>query len=118
MAARRYRTAGDYDNLPAIRSPAFQRMNPRARMALIAILLAAGIVAAALWYRGRHEQTANVPVRLRPHDADRLPPSISRESERRDVPPANRDNYLMVKPFFALSYNDTNGTPNWVRVGA
>jgi endonuclease G len=28
--------------------------------------------------------------------------------------PRARDNYLMVKPFFALSYNDTKGIPNWV----
>jgi endonuclease G, mitochondrial len=27
---------------------------------------------------------------------------------------ADRDNYLMVKPFFALSYNNSNGAPNWV----
>ncbi len=28
--------------------------------------------------------------------------------------PANRTNYLMLKPYFALSYNDANGTANWV----
>lgn len=28
--------------------------------------------------------------------------------------PASRDNLLMVKPQFALSYNDRRGTPNWV----
>jgi len=28
--------------------------------------------------------------------------------------PLSRTNYLMVKPFFALSYNDDKGTPNWV----
>jgi endonuclease G len=27
---------------------------------------------------------------------------------------ADRDNYLMRKPYFALSYNNTKGTPNWV----
>ncbi len=27
---------------------------------------------------------------------------------------SNRDNYLMEKPYFALSYNDAKGTPNWV----
>lgn len=26
----------------------------------------------------------------------------------------NRDNYLMIKPQYALSYNNTKGTPNWV----
>jgi len=26
----------------------------------------------------------------------------------------DRDNYLMEKPYFALSYNDSKGTPNWV----
>ena len=28
--------------------------------------------------------------------------------------PANRNNYLMERPFFAESFNDKNGTPNWV----
>src|SRR4051794_17470409 len=27
---------------------------------------------------------------------------------------ANRDNFLMRKPYFALAYNNANGTPNWV----
>jgi DNA/RNA endonuclease G (NUC1) len=26
----------------------------------------------------------------------------------------NPDNYLMVKPQYALSYNNSKGTPNWV----
>lgn len=28
--------------------------------------------------------------------------------------PASRDNYLMVKRHYALSYNNSRGTPNWV----
>ncbi len=28
--------------------------------------------------------------------------------------PANRDNYLMRKPYFALAYNNARGTANWV----
>jgi endonuclease G len=28
--------------------------------------------------------------------------------------PANADNFLMVKQYFALSYNNSKGTPNWV----
>ena len=27
---------------------------------------------------------------------------------------SDRNNFLMEKPYFALSYNDANGTPNWV----
>ena len=27
---------------------------------------------------------------------------------------SNRDNYLMVKPYYALSYNSSKGIPNWV----
>jgi endonuclease G len=27
---------------------------------------------------------------------------------------ANKNNFLMVKPFYALSYNNVKGTPNWV----
>src|SRR5947209_19291062 len=28
--------------------------------------------------------------------------------------PRNKNNYLMKKEFFALSYHDSKGTPNWV----
>jgi endonuclease G, mitochondrial len=28
--------------------------------------------------------------------------------------PSNRDNFLMKKTYYALSYNNTKGTPNWV----
>ncbi|HEY1380121.1 MAG TPA: DNA/RNA non-specific endonuclease [Gemmataceae bacterium] len=28
--------------------------------------------------------------------------------------PANADNYLMRKPYYAVSYNNAKGTPNWV----
>jgi endonuclease G len=28
--------------------------------------------------------------------------------------PADKDHYLMTKPYFALSYNSDKGTPNWV----
>ena len=28
--------------------------------------------------------------------------------------PSNRDNYLMVMRHYALSYNASRGTPNWV----
>ena len=28
--------------------------------------------------------------------------------------PSNKNNFLMVKPYFCLSYNDSKGTPNWV----
>jgi endonuclease G len=27
---------------------------------------------------------------------------------------SDRDNFLLVKPYYALSYNNTKGTPNWV----
>src|SRR5262249_6006744 len=30
------------------------------------------------------------------------------------VDEGEKDNFLMKKEFFALSYNNTNGTPNWV----
>ena len=28
--------------------------------------------------------------------------------------PSQKNNFLMVKPFYALSYNNVKGTPNWV----
>jgi len=28
--------------------------------------------------------------------------------------PTNRDNYLELKPYYALAYNNATGTPNWV----
>src|SRR3954454_20522107 len=56
---------------------------------------------------GRTDSTAK-------KDADEYPhlkmgnPSQARED------PKDKDNYLMKKEFFALSYHDSKGTPNWV----
>ena len=44
----------------------------------------------------------------------RFNPHAAGKSQRRTTDPSNRDNYLMVRPYFALSYNNSKGTPNWV----
>ena len=88
----------------------FRRLDPRAQLTLAVLLLAGLIVAAVLYFRSQQAH---------PGMAGAAAPSGSPElflgnPSGATPDPANHDNFLMVKPYYALSYNDDNGTPNWV----
>jgi endonuclease G len=88
----------------------FRRLDPRTQLAVVILLLAGLIVVAVVYFRS---QQAHQPM-----------PGLAAPSGSPDLflgnpggatpDPVNRDNFLMVKPYYALSYNDDNGTPNWV----
>lgn len=83
-----------------------------ARVALLILLLAVVAVgiAACLHHPGATQQPKPALVASAPLSPDLLLGNPSSATPD----PANRENYLMVKPFFALSYNDSKATPNWV----
>lgn len=83
---------------------AFQRLDRRARIAVLILLIILAIAAALIYfhYQPSYTQTAETPDLLLGN-----PSGASTD-------PANRNNYLMIKPYFVLSYNDGKGTPNWV----
>jgi endonuclease G len=91
---------------------------------LLVALAAAFIVFALRWYQEHHAGPDNGTVVRRPAN----PPEgqgptpepggsihLTMGNPSGAAPdPADRDNYLMVTPYFALSCNNTKGTPNWV----
>jgi endonuclease G len=122
-ARRRWNSDGpDYDQIVNISARALRRLDPRSQV-LVAVLLisAAGVAAAVMCHRARPDRsTANAPPPPPPSAsaqsavAIRSPNLLLGNPSGATSDPANRNNYLMVKPFYALSYNDASGTPNWV----
>src|SRR5436853_3519840 len=120
MARRRYRSNGfDERDLRDVESAVngFMRLDRRVQGAVVALLLVGGIIAAAVYYREQHRQpspAAGGTAAPAPESVVSTPNMLLGNPSGATADPANRNNYLMVKPHFALSYNDANGTPNWV----
>jgi endonuclease G len=109
MARRRNRDEPDYQSMMDSAIDFFQRLDLRAQIAVVAVLLVAGLVVAFIYYRSQNPSTSTsapsgqVNVQMLLGNPSNATPD-----------PSNRDNYLMPKPYYALSYNDSRGTPNWV----
>jgi endonuclease G len=84
----------------------FFGLNRQAQVGIIVFLLIVGAFAAVAYYRAHHSQ-AGGPIAGSPQMLLGNPSNATPD-------PFNRDNYLMLKPNYALSYNDSRGTPNWV----
>ena len=83
----------------------FQRLPAMSQLLLLAAMAVVGI-AVALWYFNQQRPTG-------------VPTGVAQGSPHLFLGnPSNAgtgaDNYLMVKPYYALSYNGSRGTPNWV----
>lgn len=74
-------------------------------LALLGCLLAAG-AAALLPVFGNSTPAAGAPPQEYWHLRYGNPSGATEDA-------ADKDNFLMKKPYFALSYNNTKGTPNW-----
>src|SRR5947209_6364844 len=78
------------------------------------LVLVAGVIGYVL-----RPQDAGSPTPSTEHEGPASPPdpsvhlALGNPSGATDDP-AHRDNYLMRKPYFALSYNNSKGTANWV----
>jgi len=94
----------DVEQLLNAAAAGFQRLSLRARIAVVIAIVLAGIVVAVVYFRSlpAYTQTADT--------ADLLLGNPSGASTN----PADQNNFLMVKPYFVLSYNSQKGTPNWV----
>jgi endonuclease G len=109
MSTRRY---GPHDtgpiNYDALADQAIYRfglLSRRMQIAVVVLLLIVGIVAAVIYFRSQ-----NLPGSTEVATPNLLlgNPSGATSSF------ANSDNYLMVKPYYVLSYNNAEGIPNWV----
>ncbi len=86
---------------------AFKRLDRRAQIAVLIVLLCAAVVAGVLYLRYQQPfQTSGQSVAVASDHLLLGNPSGANS--------ADRDNFLMVKPYFVLSYNDEKGEPNWV----
>ena len=110
----------------------FVRLGQRYPLATAVVLMVGLAIAAALWWRQQREAAqqggrpsppaSSLPDRppAPPGDAqvasERLPSThlLLGNPSNATPDPADRTNYLLVKPRYALSYNDVTGTPNWV----
>src|SRR5438093_2056873 len=80
-----------------------------ASLVFLALALVVALAAAEyLWSHQRAPAPTSAPVAALPADMLLGNPSGATADG------ADRNNYLMIKPFFCLSYNDSTGTPNWV----
>ena len=103
MARRRNPGDDEPDLRPVLN--AFLALDPRSQLILLVIVAVVGLIALLVY---EHRRPSAAPQTVA--DANLLlgnPSSASADT-------SNRDNYLMVKPYFTLSYNSDNGTPNWV----
>jgi endonuclease G len=103
------------------------RMSNQMRLFLIAFLAAVLIV--ILLKTLEHDRgpvpgrpRAPIPGRATTPQSENRPPDASvhllmGNPSGATADPRNADNYLMRKPYFALSYNNSCGTPNWVSWG-
>lgn len=111
MARRSYRQRdADYGMLIDSAVGAFGRLSPVVRGVLI-LLIIGGIVGAYFYVKSRQShlsQTAGTSdAAVSPHLLLGNPSGATSQASA-------RSNLLMVKPYYALSYNGATGTPNWV----
>jgi endonuclease G len=112
--ARRRQSFNERDLDPLVNSSvrAFKRLDRQAQLAVIVVLLIAGVIAAIIYYRNQHHGATG--PNQNPSAAIESPNMLLGNPSSATPDPTNADNYLMVKPYFVLSYNNSNGTPNWV----
>ena len=96
----------DYADLANSSINAFLRLRRPAQLAIVALCIIVGIVGLVIYFHGQTWSSRN--------QAAGNPNLLLGNPSRATDSPANFDNYLMVKPYFVLSYNSTKGTPNWV----
>src|SRR5690348_5776487 len=118
MAGRRRYSNGldtrDYERIADASINAFQKLDRRAQVAVIVLLVIGCAIGGFLYYRAQkaeQERQARLSV---PVSMDAAANALLGNPSGATTDPGDRSNYLMVKPYFTVAYNDTTGTPNWV----
>ncbi len=96
-------------------------MDRQTRQLLVVVVIVVLVVVAALlrWVNSNNPPAPGGPAPTQPEERGPSPADSSihltmgNPSGATDDP-ARAENYLMRKPYFALSYNNAKGTPNWV----
>ena len=85
----------------------FARLPAWGQLAVVAVVVVVGFLAVAWWW----DQQQRPPVGT---TAGGSPQMWLGNPSGATADPSNRDNYLMVEPYFAVCYNADRGGPNWV----
>jgi endonuclease G len=80
-------------------------------MVVVLLLLIVGAIAAIVYYQQHRGPTGTAPPGGAGAQSVQM---LLGNPSGATADPSNRDNYLMLKPYFVLSYNNTKGTANWV----
>ena len=97
----------DVDALINASAGTFRRLNRQSQIAVVVLLLVVAIVAAIVYFRSQQQSAGPSAITGNPNLLLGNPSGATDSL-------ANPDNYLMVKPYYVLSYNSSRGTPNWV----
>ena len=110
MGTRRYGPNNpgpiDYDALADQAIARFRLLGRRMQIVVVVLLLISGIVAAVIYFRSQNLTTGSFEVAT--------PNLLLGNPSGATSSFTNSDNYLMVKPYYVLSYNSDEGIPNWV----
>lgn len=94
---------------------AFMRLSPQARLFVVLLILIAVGVGAYVYYKQQHpSQLPTATSTTGPTTPAQSPHMLLGNPSAAVDSPSARDNFLMIKPYYCLSYNNSNGTPNWV----
>jgi len=85
---------------------AFFRLSPSGQFGVVVLLLIAGVIAYLFFGHAPHAPFGP--------DGSASSNLVLGNPSNASPDPANRDNFLMVKPYYVLSYNQSRGEPNWV----
>jgi endonuclease G len=117
--ARRRNRRDDFDPLIDSAVGAYRRLDPKSQRFVLILVLVAGLIAVGFYFYQQHHtptpqaqgpSTTSTTSATGPMSAQMLLGNPSAATPD----PTNRSNYLMLKPYYALAYNDAKGTANWV----
>src|SRR4051812_13630546 len=93
------------------RQEAVCAMRRQSQPSAIPFILLIGVIAVMTWMKFH---PADAPAPNTDQTADSYPHLALGNPSGATADEANADNFLMGKPYFALSYNNSKGGPNWV----
>jgi hypothetical protein len=110
--ARRRNRPDDFDPIVNSAMSAYRRLDPKSQRIVLIVVLIAGLIAAGFYFYQQHH--APVPQTQGPSTSTTTTATGAPASAQMllgnpsgaTTDPGNRANYLMLKPYYALSYND------------
>lgn len=104
--ARRNRTDGeDVDAIINSSVASFRQLDRKSQIAVLVLVALLAVVVAVYYFHSYRAASSGAAA---------TPNLLLGNPSGATSDPLNRDDFLMVKPYFVLSYNSDKGIPNWV----